>query len=160
MNRLSLLAAAASATALLSAAPLQAQGLGVGVGADVSISIDTGAVTDTATGAVAGATATVDAAASAATSATVEAVTAARAAGQSVVVVSSDGQVLGTVEDAAAADGAVALRVALDPGLGLEPREVTVNGAASVDADGRVSLPMTQADFAAAVAAQAEASVD
>lgn len=160
MNRLSLLAAAASATALLSAAPLQAQGLGVGVGADVSISIDTGAVTDTATGAVAGVTATADATATAASSAVVDTLANARTQGQALVVVSADGQVLGTVDEAAEADGALALRVALDPGRGLEPREVTVNGAASVDADGRVTLPMTEAEFAAAVAAQAETAVN
>ncbi|GGH60282.1 hypothetical protein GVY41_16810 [Frigidibacter albus] len=70
-----------------------------------------------------------------------------------VTVVSSDGEVIGTVESASAGTAGTMLMIAPDAGLGLTQTSVSVEAETSMDADGQVVLPMTAAEFEAAAAA-------
>lgn len=70
-----------------------------------------------------------------------------------VTVVSSDGEVLGTVESASAGTAGTMLMIAPDAGLGLTQSSVSVEATPTMDADGQIVLPMTAAEFEAAVAA-------
>ncbi len=82
-------------------------------------------------------------------------ITVARAAiehGEPVSAVSSDGRVLGTVNQATADErGAAQLSIALDPALGAAPTHATFIGMAEVDGDGNIVLPFAEADFLARV---------
>ena len=79
--------------------------------------------------------------------------------GQPATVVSSDGQVLGSV-DAATPDerGAARLSIAVDRSLDAPAQRVTFVGIAQVDADGRVVLPLASADFMSRIQAQTDGS--
>lgn len=70
-----------------------------------------------------------------------------------VTVVSSDGEVLGTVESASAGTAGTMMMIAPDAGLGLTQSSVSVEATPTMDADGQIVLPMTAAEFEAAVAA-------
>ena len=79
--------------------------------------------------------------------------------GQPATVVSSDGQVLGSV-DAATPDerGAARLSIAVDRSLDAPAQRVTFVGIAQVDAEGRVVLPLASADFLSRIQAQTDGS--
>ena len=68
-------------------------------------------------------------------------------------VVSSDGEVLGTVESASAGTNGTMLMIAPDAGLGMTQTSVSVEAETTMDADGQVVLPMTADEFEAAAAA-------
>ena len=70
-----------------------------------------------------------------------------------VTVVSSDGEVLGTVESAGAGTAGTMLVIAPDAGLGATQTSVAVEAEPTMDADGQIVLPMTAAEFEAALAA-------
>lgn len=68
-------------------------------------------------------------------------------------VVSSDGEVLGTVETASAGTAGTMLMIAPDTALGMTQTSVSVEADATMDADGQVVLPMTADEFEAAATA-------
>lgn len=68
-----------------------------------------------------------------------------------VTVVSSDGEVLGTVESASAGTAGTMLMITPDASLGMTDTSVSVEAMPTMDADGQVVLPMTAAEFEAAV---------
>lgn len=68
-----------------------------------------------------------------------------------VMVVSSDGEMIGTVESASAGTAGTMLMIAPDAGLGLTETTVSVEAQPTMDADGQIVLPMTAAEFTAAV---------
>jgi hypothetical protein len=75
--------------------------------------------------------------------------------GEPASAVSSDGRVLGTVNQATADErGAAQLSIALDPTLDAGAPNVTFVGMADVDADGRIVLPFAEADFLSRIRAQ------
>jgi hypothetical protein len=72
--------------------------------------------------------------------------------GEPASVVSTDGHVLGSVNQATADDrGAAQLSIALDPSLDAGTPNADFVGMAQVDADGNIVLPFTQAEFVSRV---------
>lgn len=154
-----------------------AQGLGAEVGADVGVSADTstsaapeastGLDIESSTSADVGAeadvetpdTSTMTATVDSGTAAAINAVTEAMASGQAAAVLSADGQILGQAETASQdARGAAELSINLDPALDTTADRVTYSGTADVDAEGRVILPLAQADFISRIMAQTDGS--
>ena len=70
-----------------------------------------------------------------------------------VTVVSSDGEVLGTVESATAGTMGATIMIAPDAALGLTQTSVSVEAEPVLDAEGQLALPMTAEEFAVAAAA-------
>ncbi len=146
----------ASAMLALTAGGASALDLSVDGGASASVGVETPSAA-TGAGAAAGGAVMAGGAAAAA----VEAATEAMARGEAAIATSSEGVVLGTVNDASAdAMGAAQFSITLDPALELEANRITFRGAADVTGDGQIVLPMTQAEFVSAVQANSAASVN
>lgn len=154
-----------------------AQGLSADVDADVGVTSDTSIATETEgstglaieskTGVTAGtdaeatttATPTMTSTPDSATMAVITAVTDAMESGQSVTVLSADGQVLGEAETATQdSRGAAELSINLDQTLATDANRVTFSGTADVDAQGRIVLPLAEADFISRVTAHTDGS--
>lgn len=156
MTKFNTLAMSTAIAALLGGSAV-AQSVSVGAGADATAGVGAGAAgvsgtvatelnanagTTSATAATAGAMA--DATADAATGGT--------------VILSSDGARIGTVaETRTAADGELRYVIDLDGQLGVDVPRVQIAAVHTSEADGAVVLAMSQADFVAAVEAQAGA---
>lgn len=154
-----------------------AQGLNADVNANLGVSSDTstssatesstGLAIESGTGASVGATtdteatdtATTTAAVDAGTGAAISAATQSMARGEAVAVLSADGRVLGEVESATQdARGAAELLIRLDQSLEVSANRVTFSGMADVDSEGRVVLPLGEADFMSRIMVQADGS--
>ena len=81
------------------------------------------------------------------------------AGGEAIAVLSADGRMLGQIESATQdARGAAELLISLDRALGVSAQRVTFSGMADVDTEGRVVLPLAEADFMARIMAQTDGS--
>ena len=146
----------ASAMLALTAGGANALDLSVGGGASASVGVETSSSATEAEAATGGSVM-----ASGPAAAAVEAATDAMGRGEAAIATSSEGVVLGTVNDASAdATGAAQFSITLDPALDLEANRITFRGAADVTGDGQIVLPMTQAEFVSAVQANSAASLN
>ena len=72
--------------------------------------------------------------------------------GATVTAISADGQLLGVVSTAGTGEqGHAELSIALDQSLATDTSSATFIGTPDVDEDGRIVIPMSAADFVAAV---------
>ena len=150
----------AGAILALSVTGAQALDVGAGAGASGSVGLDSSNASAAAT-ATGRAGTTGNAAVDTPNAETLEVVSAAMARGEAVVVLSSDGSMLGTAHDITMdTEGATLLSIALDHALDASVERATFRGSAELDGNGQVVLPMTQAAFLTSLEANAATTKD